>query len=98
MLGVYGIVVAIIGTLYLSLSSFEYTGMSVGEYHPLLLDVLGFRISMWIVLTGFTIEFFEKFWDDVPVKFQAPIFYILIYFSAILIVFAGLNRIFGILY
>lgn len=96
-LGIIGVLTSLLGAFSLARSSFEYSGEIIGnetrQYHPLFLDNVAFKISLYLIFAGFVIQLFEKIWDDIPNKYY-NIVYLIINISVFLLVLCSIFYVF----
>lgn len=99
-LDVWGLIVSLSGTFFLAISAFEYQGMSVRsssgrEFHELLLDPVLFKLSLWLIGVGFLLQITARVWTSIGKRCRKVIFYVLHYFSLLLMFYVSFYRIFG---
>ena len=84
LVGLYGILLNLVGSVEIVLSSFEYKGQSVSsidkklQFHPLFLDRRILYTGLTLLILGFIFQFIERIYDKIPDAYEPIIFRIFV--------------------
>jgi hypothetical protein len=99
--GILGIILSLVGTIYLSQATFGFNGGWINasdgrKFDQVYSDDILLRISLIVISIGFVIQLLEKIWDRIPPKSKSYVFNILLTFFALSLLYVSIYRFFGI--